>query len=1034
MNHPHASMLCRHIAQILALAACGGVAAPVLAQDAPPPPTGSSQGGETGNGLGEVVVTGSRIAVPNQTSTSPIVSLSAAEIATTGRTQVGELLQQLPQNFFNSLGQDLGNRTSGLTTAGGVATADLRGLGPNRTLVLVDGIRLGQGSPYTAIASPAPDLDQIPPNLVERVEVVTGGASAVYGSDAIAGVVNFIMKKNFTGLQIDGQWGENWHRNHNRYAQGLERDAGVDPVTGTSRDGRNRTFSILAGTDFADGKGNVTGYVTYLTQDPVRSGDRDFGACQLALNATLDGLECSGSANSNYFRPQTGPNAGTPYSVLNGQFVPFGTPGTNPPAAFNSQPYIYMQRQDQRVQAGFISHVDLQDWAQPYAQFFFMNDRTHQEIAPSGLFRDSNPNDPLSNNYNVNCGNPLLSSQQQSVLCSPADIASDANVNVRIGRRNIEGGSRTSDYEHTNYRVVLGSKGKFADAFNYDVYGQYYYVNFYNANTRYLNFQNIDNALQVTGTAANPVCKSGPPCVPYNIWGTGPITPEQLAYLSTTGTAYGTTTLRTLHADVTGDLGTYGVKLPTANDGVAFNVGWEHRNENVSFQPDVGELSGQLSGFGGAAVAVNNSVAVKEWFGELRVPLVQSKPGIRDLLFDAGYRRSDYSTAGAVDTYKGEFQYAPIEDVRLRASYNRAIRAPSIIELYNPQLVGQIQIGLDPCAPTTNSQGVVTGPPAASLAQCLRTVAPENQAAFTTLYNSGLIPQGTAGQLSQLQGGNTALKPEQADTYTFGLNFTPTMLRDFNASVDYWRIKLKGTVGTLPASTVLTNCLNSGNPVYCSLINRSPATGGLTGASVASGGYIVQTNLNIGAQDLAGIDLQSTYRQQLPGTLGRMLFSLNGTWLQKTRTTPVPGGGTYDCVGLFGPTCQTLNPRWRHSVRVSWETPIDVTAALTWRYIGATKLDHNSGDPLLTFPQFVDANGNRLYDKFNARLPSFSYLDLAATYTFRERYEIRAGINNILDKDPPLVSTEIVAGGAANTYESFDTLGRQWFVAFTARL
>ena len=176
--------------------------------------------------LQEIVVTGSRIAAPNAVSTSPIQVISSESIATTGKTDISDLIMQLPQNLNNGLGQDLGNTSSGLTTPGGIATADLRGLGPNRTLVLVDGRRLGQGSPNTAIQSPAPDLDQIPAGLVDRIEVVTGGASAAYGSDAIAGVINFIMKKNFQGVQFDGQYNENMHDNNDTYMQNLVRGFG----------------------------------------------------------------------------------------------------------------------------------------------------------------------------------------------------------------------------------------------------------------------------------------------------------------------------------------------------------------------------------------------------------------------------------------------------------------------------------------------------------------------------------------------------------------------------------------------------------------------------------------------------------------------------------------------------------------------------------------------------------------------------------------------------------------------------------------
>ncbi len=205
------------------------------------------------------------------------------------------------------------------------------------------------------------------------------------------------------------------------------------------------------------------------------------------------------------------------------------------------------------------------------------------------------------------------------------------------------------------------------------------------------------------GTAANPTCISGPPCVPWNIWNQGGVTQDQITPMLQTGTAYGSVTERILHVDVTGDLGKYGVKSPVANDGVGVNVGWEHRNDHTQFQPDSSETSGLLSGFGGASVPIDNSITVKEEFLEVRAPLVQDKFLAKDLVADVGYRRSDYDLIGNVNTYKMELQWAPTPDVRFRGSYNRAIRAPSIIELYNPKLVGQIGFGEDPCAPDTKT-------------------------------------------------------------------------------------------------------------------------------------------------------------------------------------------------------------------------------------------------------------------------------------------------------------------------------------------
>jgi outer membrane receptor protein involved in Fe transport len=1025
--------LCRYLLTAAAIA-CSAV--PAFAQQTP------AAAPESDANLTEIIVTGSRIAAPNEVSTSPIQVLSSKYIDVSGKSDLSDLLMQLPQNFNNSLGQDLGNTTTGLTTAGGVATADLRGLGPNRTLVLVDGRRLGQGTPYTFVQQPAPDLDQIPAGLVERVEVVTGGASAAYGSDAIAGVVNFIMKRNFEGFQVDGNWAAYQHDNNDAFVQNLARQFGITPPTGSTTDGRQRSFDLLMGTNFADGKGNVTAFLSYRHQDPVASSDRDFGSCQLnptfsATTGHVNGVACGGSSNSNFFSPQSGPNQGTAYSVFGTNFVPNGSVVTNPPASFNSQPFIYLSREDDRYNAAFLAHDDITDYFQPYAEFYFMDDRTHQQIAPSALFKDLNPLDPLSGNYNVNCNNPLLSAQEQSILCTPAQIAaanaapaagctftqtptgpvmSSNCVNVRIGRRNVEGGGRTSDYEHQNFRPVFGIKGTFANSWNYDVYGQYYYTTFFNSNDKYQSFQAIGNALQVTGTAAAPTCVSGPPCVPYNIFADGGVTPAQLNYLYLSGTGQGSSTLRTLHAEVTGKLGDYGITSPLATDGVGLNLGFEHRNEHEFFQPDSAEQSGLLSGFGSAAVPIDNSISVAEEFAELRAPLVQDKPFAKDLLFDTGFRHSDYMYAGSpstiTNTYKFEVQYAPIDDYRLRLSYDKAIRAPSAVELYNPQLVGGIQFGNDPCAP----------PITYTLIQCERTGVTAAQ------YNNGTVPQGAAGQLSQLAGGNPNLKPEQAETYTIGINFAPRQIPHFTGSIDYFHIDVKDEITTLPAAIILQDCANTGNPVYCSQIVRSFNTGGLTGASIASGGYFVQTDVNIGAVLVSGIDLQLNYKFDLPPGFGSIAAELNGSYLQHLDSTPYVGAHTYDCAGLFGFTCQTINPRWHHIFRTTWETPWGVSASATWRYIGSVSQDNNTNDPTLHL-----SSPNGAIDDFNAKIPSFSYLDLEATWQVNRILQLRAGANNVLDKDPPIINNIIVQGGGANTYDAYDIFGRQVFVAFTAK-
>ena len=973
--------------------------------------------------LQEIVVTGSRIASPNAVSTSPIQVISSQSMQVSGKTDITDIISQLPQNFTNDLGQDLGNGTSGLTTAGGVATADLRGLGPARTLVLIDGRRLGVGSPNTAIAEPAPDLDQIPVGLVERVEVVTGGASAAYGSDAIAGVVNFIMKKNFEGFQIDGQWGVNYHDNNNSFMQGLVSDFGTTPPTGTAKDGRNRTFDMLMGTNFADGKGNITAYLSYRHADPVESSQRDYGACQTFptgdANGNINGITCGGSSNSNWFEPALGANKGNVYSVFGHSFVPQGSVATTPPAAYNSQGFISMTREDDRYNAAFMAHQEIDPAFQPYAQFFFMDDKSHQSTAPAALFKDSNPLDPTgAGDYYVNCSNPLLSAQQQAILCTPAQIAADtaapgsASAKVRIGRRNIEGGDRFSDFEHTNYRAVFGAKGDFAGAWSYDVYGQYYYTKFTDSNQKYLSYAGITEALQVTGTAANPKCISGAiGCVPYNIFADGGVTQAQLNYLYQLGTAQGASTLRTLHADVTGKLGDYGITSPLAREGIAVNIGYEHRNDHEFLQPDSAQESGLLSGFGSAVAPIDNSISVKEEFIEVRAPLIQDRPGAKELLFDTGYRRSDYTTAGVTNTYKFEVQYAPLEDYRFRLSYDRAVRAPSVAELYTPPIVGLAAVGNDPCAP----------PIIYTLVQCQRTGVTPAQ------YNNASIPQGVANQLSQQTSGNVDLKPETADTYTIGLNFAPSFLPHFTGSIDYYHISVKDEVGVYPYFVILSNCANTGDPTYCSQIVRQPTTGSLTGNSNAGGGYVIQKEYNLGTAVNAGIDLQLGYHLDLPPGFGAISFTMNGSYLLENTTQPIPGAHTYDCAGLFGLTCQTVNPHWHHIFRTTWDTPWNVSGSLTWRYIGSASQDQNTDDPTLHYTTWG------AYDFYNAKIPAYNYIDLEATWNVNKVLQLRAGANNVLDKDPPLIDSNLVAGGAANTYSVYDIFGRTLFVAFTAK-
>ena len=384
---------------------------------------------------------------------------------------------------------------------------------------------------------------------------------------------------------------------------------------------------------------------------------------------------------------------------------------------------------------------------------------------------------------------------------------------------------------------------------------------------------------------------------------------------------------------------------------------------------------------------------------------------------DAGYRRSDYSVGGVANTYKLEVQYAPVADYRLRGSYQRAIRAPSLIELFNPQSVGQISFGNDPCGWTANN----TVAPAATAAQCALS-------GVTAAQYANKVPQAIANQLSQLTGGNPNLKPETAKSYTIGVTFQPNQIPGFSGSVDYYNIKIDDEIGSLDANVIVNDCIFSGNPFYCAQLKRNPITGGLNGNSVANGGYIVQTSVNVASAETSGVDFQANYKLNLD-RFGSLHFGLNGAYLLSDKTTPQPGAHTYDCAGLFGPTCQTVNPTWRHNLRTTWKTPWDVDLAVTWSYVGSVSLDNNSSDPTLNGSANLGG-----FDKFNAKIGAYSWIDLSASWQFMDNVTLRAGINNLFDKDPPLVSSDLVSGGAANTYAFYDSFGRQLFASFSLKL
>jgi iron complex outermembrane receptor protein len=945
--------------------------------------------------LEQIIVTGSRIPQANLEGTSPVSVIGALDVKLEGTVQVEDLINNLPQAFADQGG----NVSNG---ASGTATVNLRNLGPDRTLVLVNGRRMPAGSPRGPVA---PDLNQIPTSLIERVEVLTGGASAVYGSDAVAGVVNFIMQDDFEGVQIDASYNAYWHGNSDNFSQRLVRDAGFTPAPGEVWDGDEYSFGITMGSNFADGRGNATLFFGYTNTDPVLQSERDYSACAISTS----GLYCGGSSTSYPGRFRIS-NLGAPgnYSrtidPTTGVIRPFT--GAD---LYNYGPLNYYQRPQERYQAAVFANYDLNDSAQVYTEFMFMDNSTVAQIAPSGAFG--------SWISNIQCSNPLLlqdGGQWLNELCTKDGIPLTGSRDVIIQRRNVEGGGRRDDLGLTSYRGVVGIKGSFLDGnWNYDVSGQYGTVLFSETYQNDFSISRVKRALDVVATPNGPACRSvvdgtDPNCVPWNIWSIGGVTPESLNYVATPGFQRGDTTQTVVNASLSSDLGNYGVKLPTAKDGIGLAFGAEYRREGLDFETDTAFTTGDLAGQGGPTIGVSGDYDVMDLFAEVRAPLVQDVFLAQDVTVTGSYRWSDYSLDETTNTYGIGLDWSIVDDVRFRGSYQHAVRAPNVIELYSAAGLGLWDMSRDPCS--TSEGGL---PPTATLEQCRRTGLPD------ALYGGDL--DSSAGQYNAIFGGNTELAPEEADTWTVGVVLTPTFIDGLSMTIDYWNIKVEDTIGTVPPETALDQCLATGAAEYCNLITRD-SQGTLW---LLSDAQIIATNVNIGETKTSGWDVGLNY--DLPmNDWGSLRFAFMGTFLDEYSVTPLPGVSEYDCAGLFGTRCGTPLPELRTRLRTTWSTPWDVDVSLNWRYFDSVDIESSSSDP--------DLNDPTLIFPLDKTLDAQNYFDLAVTYTHAEKYTFTGGINNLMDENPPLSGQVGTGFGNGNTYpQVYDALGRYVFFTLSAK-
>jgi iron complex outermembrane receptor protein len=915
-------------------------------------------------GGGDIVVTGSRIAVSDYRSNSPLSTTDAEELRLQGTVNIEDALVEIPQ-------ATPGVSSTNNNGSNGTTTVNLRGLGDVRTLVLVDGKRwIPSGT--TGVV----DLNTIPVALIRRVEVVTGGASAVYGSDALGGVVNFIFNDRFEGFQVDAN------------SQITERG-----------DGFVGDANLTVGGSFAEGRGHVTLWGGYTRREAIFQGDRAFSRFALAPNRTDDGLIRSGSTTAFPANITLSAVANRPIDTDGDSIVSFGPNGAlvGEASIFNTNPINYLQVPQERWNAGAMFRYELSDSIEAFGRFAYSNNRVSTQLAPSGTFFAS---------FFINPDNPFLPPATINALrieAGPAGVDANGNIRTQIGYRFAS--PRKSDFSRSAYQLQGGLRGDFGGSWRWEVFGQYARTEQQTVLTGDGNLGQIQQALLVRNVNGTPQCiNPAGGCVPLNIFTNDPsrISPEALRFISLDLGIQATTEQSVFGASLSGDLGRF--RSPLANNPIGVAVGVEYRDERSRYIPDANYAAGRSAGFGSQAVVIGD-FNVKEIFGEIRIPLVENVPFIRSLTFEGGYRFSDYSTAaGSVETFKAGGDWAPVEDIRFRGLYQRAVRAPNINELFQPQVETAVT-GNDPCA----------GPnPAASRELCEATGVPAGR--------YGAVPLPPAGQFQGFAGGNPNLNVETSDTYTIGVVLQPRFLPNFNFTADYYSVRIDDAIEPLAggAQNALNACyltLRDVDSIFCQQILRDPVNGSLFGGNETG---VYATLVNTGRIETKGVDFSMNYA--VPVGANRIRLNATATYVDSFIRQGAVGLPANECAGRFGAVCNGIIPRFKTASRISFDGG-SYLASIRWRHLGPAELDR--------IALGTDANGRAPVERFGA----YDYFDLDISIDVTQAFSLNMGVSNLFDREPPIFGLDVGGAGAtANTYPgTYDALGRMFRLGVRAR-
>jgi len=999
--------------------------------------------------LEEIIITGTRISNQNVYAASPVMSIGESEIGLNLTPNIERIFRDLPMTIPGD-GESVNNGTSGQ------ATLDLRGLGPERSLILIDGKRL---SPYDINGIVTTDV--IPVNMLKRVDIVTGGASAVYGSDAMSGAVNFILRDDFRGFEFDIGY------------------SSTDSDAATFGGGEDTRFqSVLFGVGFDDDRGSMVIGASHTDRGAILLGERQFGLFGVS-STSGSGLgsppaeptaDCSGNTEFTTAH-DTGVGSTTAIPVTlnlrSGNAYQFRDNGDlilGECARFNFNPFNYYQTPQERWQATTIVSYDYNDSVEFYARATFSSNSSDFQIAPSGTFGTAFTIPVMNPFFNagarttivddLNTGAALFVTTQQDdiatlqAIMNPTQdeldtlaatqmaLADDPLGFLSVGiqdldgndvfdatdsftstarRRTLELGPRTGIFNTDYYQYVLGIRGSLIgamDAWNYDVSYQYGESDFVETRD---GFTNLTNLAVGINTVDPDICitpqgvVTGPPCSPINIFGPfGSITDQQRddGFFIAIASDLRLATQEIMHASMDGTIDA--VKIPWADDGLSLAFGLEHSELSATSSPDeclkLAPASCQ-GGAGGNRLPVAGAYESDEYFIEAILPIVQGKSGLENVSLELGFRGADYDVQGNTESWKAGISWEVIEGLRFRAMQQQAVRVPNVGELFRPVTTGLDNATLDPCS--IGPTGHV--PPAAG----------------TDLFNlcvsagTGMLPSqvGTvadiiSGQINIFQGTNpNALpKPEQADTTTFGVVWDTDFigfLTGLSVSLDYYNIEIKDYIDSPTGQESLDLCYVLNDPITCAGIVRIGGSFGETATGTPS------FFTNFVSYDAEGLDLVVNTGWEA-GNIGDFAVSWTAHQYMTNEFQTTALSSVVDCKGRYGTSCDPV-PEFRSVFRVSWARD-SLDASLLWRHIAS--MDAQTEEASTLFAEFRSVD-------------SQNYLDFNIGYTYKDWGRFSFLVRNLADEDPPILgnATGSTSFNSGNTFPSlYDTMGRTYTV------